>query len=374
MKCEIIKDLIPLCSEGLCSEESRIAVEEHIKTCETCRLLYEKIPETEEKIQPPEEESAMKKLSRKFRANRLKTIVLAVLLLAVTGTIAVLTLNQFDRTAPCFSSVFQSIEARKLAKCIIKGDAEKYIGLTLDPAEYDLKTSAEGWEKIRKNEIAEFSSAYENILKGKDLHIDEISSDVYLSDNVYRTKLTSFYVNTKIILLADDLSAKYRIEIRKNGSDRWCVETVMDDYFNSFDGNPQALEVQKGLKMNIPAALPEGMYSDLVGFRSSGIMKWHFHENCRDRIAERIDDFFDRGFIFKDIKFSEIRYDSDRECFCYDMTVTAKDSKGLAVLDMPIYNKSGYQREWIPAPVSEQEIRTEGCTDELRNALSEMFG
>ena len=51
MKCEIIKDLIPLCSEGLCSEESRIAVEEHIKTCETCRLLYEKIPETEEKIQ-----------------------------------------------------------------------------------------------------------------------------------------------------------------------------------------------------------------------------------------------------------------------------------------------------------------------------------
>lgn len=373
MKCEIIKDLIPLCSEGLCSDESRIAVEEHIKTCESCRLLYEKIPETEEKIQPPEEVSAMKKLSRKFKANRLKTIILSVLLLSVTGTIAVLTFNQFDRTAPCFSSIFQSIEARKLAKCIIKGDAEKYIELNLDPAEYNLKTSAEGWEKIRKNEIAEFTSAYENILKGKELHIDKISSDIYLSDRGNGTKLTSYYVNTTIILLADDLSSKYRIEIHKNGGDRWYVDTVMDDYFNSFDGNPEALEVQKGLRMNIPAALPEGMYSDLVDFKSSAIIKWHFHENCRAGIAERIDAFFEKGFVIKDIKFSEIRYDCDKECFCYDMTVTAQDSKGLAVLDMTIYNKSGYQREWIPAPVSEQEIRTEGCTDELKNALSEMF-
>lgn len=37
MKCEIIRDLLPLYVDGACSEESRKAVEEHIAGCEACR-------------------------------------------------------------------------------------------------------------------------------------------------------------------------------------------------------------------------------------------------------------------------------------------------------------------------------------------------
>ena len=37
MNCEIVRDLLPLYEDGLCSEESRKAVEEHLKTCEACR-------------------------------------------------------------------------------------------------------------------------------------------------------------------------------------------------------------------------------------------------------------------------------------------------------------------------------------------------
>lgn len=52
MDCEVIKDLIPLCKEGICSKESKELVEIHLKTCKSCRdyyqsLDYEEITNTE---------------------------------------------------------------------------------------------------------------------------------------------------------------------------------------------------------------------------------------------------------------------------------------------------------------------------------------
>ena len=48
MNCKIIEDLLPLYAEGICSEESRAAVEEHIAGCNTCseklRLLKTDVP------------------------------------------------------------------------------------------------------------------------------------------------------------------------------------------------------------------------------------------------------------------------------------------------------------------------------------------
>ena len=41
MNCEIIKDLIPLYIDLCCSEESTIAVEEHLKTCPECKKLFD---------------------------------------------------------------------------------------------------------------------------------------------------------------------------------------------------------------------------------------------------------------------------------------------------------------------------------------------
>lgn len=41
--CEIIRDLLPLYHDGVCSEESRLLVEEHLAECEGCRRVREKI-------------------------------------------------------------------------------------------------------------------------------------------------------------------------------------------------------------------------------------------------------------------------------------------------------------------------------------------
>ena len=37
MKCSIIQDLLPLYVDGVVSEDTAQAVEEHLETCEACR-------------------------------------------------------------------------------------------------------------------------------------------------------------------------------------------------------------------------------------------------------------------------------------------------------------------------------------------------
>ena len=41
--CEIIKDLLPLYHDEICSEESKVAVENHLYECEDCKNYYEKL-------------------------------------------------------------------------------------------------------------------------------------------------------------------------------------------------------------------------------------------------------------------------------------------------------------------------------------------
>lgn len=46
LDCEIVKDLLPLYSDNVCSEQSRAAVEEHLKECEPCREELKAIGDT----------------------------------------------------------------------------------------------------------------------------------------------------------------------------------------------------------------------------------------------------------------------------------------------------------------------------------------
>ena len=45
--CGVIRDLLPLYTEDLCSEESKALVESHLKNCSDCRRLKENMKKTE---------------------------------------------------------------------------------------------------------------------------------------------------------------------------------------------------------------------------------------------------------------------------------------------------------------------------------------
>lgn len=71
MTCEVIRDLLPLCADNVASQESRAAVEEHIRTCDECRALYESMcaPVEATEVKAPDYMDAVrqqKKENRRF--------------------------------------------------------------------------------------------------------------------------------------------------------------------------------------------------------------------------------------------------------------------------------------------------------------------
>ncbi len=95
MNCDIVRDLLPLYEDGLCSEESRRAVEEHLKTCEACRkrlpeALPGETPAAEET--PGAEGGVLRDISREWkrqkRRSRRRGILLGFALLLALALLA----------------------------------------------------------------------------------------------------------------------------------------------------------------------------------------------------------------------------------------------------------------------------------------------
>lgn len=49
--CDIVKDLLPLYVEDVCSEKSKIEIEKHLEECEECRCYYEILKEENPKVE-----------------------------------------------------------------------------------------------------------------------------------------------------------------------------------------------------------------------------------------------------------------------------------------------------------------------------------
>ena len=80
--CEIIRDLLPLYQDDICSEKSRNAIEEHIKECESCRKYLKKMEgeiliETDRIESTDEEWKGFREFSEKVSRKLNRRIVMA---------------------------------------------------------------------------------------------------------------------------------------------------------------------------------------------------------------------------------------------------------------------------------------------------------
>lgn len=81
-KCELIKDLLPLYADNVCTEESRKTVAEHLASCVRCRSELNKM-QTEINITEKAEQdiSIIKKIKRKILVERIIAATVTVLVL-----------------------------------------------------------------------------------------------------------------------------------------------------------------------------------------------------------------------------------------------------------------------------------------------------
>ena len=116
--CEIIRDLLPLYQDDICSEKSRTAIEEHIKECESCRKYLKKmegeIPIETDRIESTDEEwKGFREFSEKVSRKLNRRIVMAcgvVFLICMMLTVAL------------YSDAFQSYHLSKIAAEDIKAE------------------------------------------------------------------------------------------------------------------------------------------------------------------------------------------------------------------------------------------------------------
>ena len=94
ISCEIIKDLLPLYHDGVCSNDSKTMIEEHLANCDSCkaelRAMDDELPVNNADRNLNEAE-AVKKLSRRWkkgmRKSLLKGILITILVIALIALV-----------------------------------------------------------------------------------------------------------------------------------------------------------------------------------------------------------------------------------------------------------------------------------------------
>ncbi|EWM52969.1 zf-HC2 domain-containing protein [Ruminococcus flavefaciens] len=76
MKCNIVKDLLPLYCDNLTSEDSNEEIEKHLSECADCKAVYESMNKKEENIEVPEKDvKPLKKVKKRTKLKIIATVL-----------------------------------------------------------------------------------------------------------------------------------------------------------------------------------------------------------------------------------------------------------------------------------------------------------
>lgn len=113
-KCEVVKDILPLYVDGVCSQESAQLVEEHVENCEECRKIQEQLSST---IKLPMEDGAEIKGFKKFIKKKvwIKVIIAVVAILIIGYIIKVaIALNVSEIWPKADEELFQELKVEEI--------------------------------------------------------------------------------------------------------------------------------------------------------------------------------------------------------------------------------------------------------------------
>ncbi|MGN0298836.1 MAG: zf-HC2 domain-containing protein [Lachnospiraceae bacterium] len=140
LSCDVIKDLLVLNEDDLCSEDSRKLIEEHLKSCVNCQryMSYMKnplpIPQVEEKN--PEAAVLQKSLHR-VKHRWMRSILCGILVFVLLVGGGYLGYNEYRQQGICLSSLDDIYQAWHVMKCLEQGDFETVVNMVDYQEDYD---------------------------------------------------------------------------------------------------------------------------------------------------------------------------------------------------------------------------------------------
>ena len=119
MTCEVIRDLLPLCADGMASEETEALVRAHVRSCPTCEALYKKMCRPMEPEITLEELDYMAAVKRQKKENRRflkKTYGIILLIVAILFVVHALRVNGWVYSS---ETVDKRVVERKLPQTLL---------------------------------------------------------------------------------------------------------------------------------------------------------------------------------------------------------------------------------------------------------------
>lgn len=156
--CDIVEDLLFLYEEGECSEGSREFVEEHLKDCEKCNKIREKMRLTDKQTvlnDDKADNAENKAISKGFRKIKRRWVIsiIAVLMICPIVGMGILISNEIRKEGMCFSNMQEIAVCRKWVKLLEEKKFE---------------------EAAR---MVDYSKDYESILEAYEYHQGEIANN-----------------------------------------------------------------------------------------------------------------------------------------------------------------------------------------------------
>ena len=141
LSCEVYEDLLLLYNDGLCGEDTKKLVEEHLAGCERCSNCLRKmrLPEEMAKEEPAgdtdTEKESIRKSFKKIRKRWVMSLLVLPLLLILTGP-AIMIANEIRGDGICFSNLDDIWYCRKFFKLIADGEYDRAAEMLDFPGTY----------------------------------------------------------------------------------------------------------------------------------------------------------------------------------------------------------------------------------------------
>lgn len=243
MKCELIRDLLPLYADGLCSEETNAQVEAHLETCEECRqkLAHYRANVGEEQNHAAEDPSAirpMKKVRTKLRRRKWLSVTLCVLLCIVVAGLGVLTIGEINGHKVSFSTCGNIIRLNYITHQLTKGNTDVLLdALSFRWEDRYAVKGASNFESMAayKAQLKEqMDEAYAYYFEGKDVSVKLSSVESYIDsvgdeeENYFmaspNTYCYDFYEDDTIVLSMWFISRDGKFAVQEYGLDQFSAE------------------------------------------------------------------------------------------------------------------------------------------------------
>lgn len=158
--CEMIQDLIPLYIEGICSDESKKIVEEHLSLCKSCNEYYNSINNMKDipidsikKEYDQKKAKSFQKLKKKLFHKQIFIVIISISLLLIAGWFTMNGLkkdiekvNYSDSVSMIDGSLITRLQSSRIQQAEIKRvnlNDEEYLFYYLENSKWDELTTGD---------------------------------------------------------------------------------------------------------------------------------------------------------------------------------------------------------------------------------------